>query len=277
MQNKIIVDSCCDMTPDMKKEMGIISVPLTMLLGNEEYRDDETLDINKFMAALKNFTGKPGSAAPSPFFYQEAIEKADEAYIVTISQKLSGSYNNATIGSNEAMENGYKNTHVFDSKSASAGETLIAIKIHELIKEGLSRAKIIAKVNDFINGMKTYFVLENYDNLQKNGRMSKVTGTIIQLLNIKLIMGDNGNGEIALIDKRRGAKSMIQRLISLIGNSEKETKNENLVIAHCNNQNLADELKQLISERYDFKKIFIVPTGGLSTLYADDKGVILAF
>lgn len=277
MQKKIIVDSCCDLTPDMKKEMGITSVPLTMMLGNTEYRDDEALDMDGFMADMKSFTGKSSSASPSPLLYQEAIEASDEAYVVTLSQKLSGSYNNAVIGSNQAKENADGKAYVFDSKSASAGETLIAIKIFDLIKAGASRLDIIKTVNDFINEMKTYFVLENYSNLQKNGRLGKITGTIIQILNIKLIMGADGNGEIALFEKCRGAKKMIHQLLSLIDKSGKDTKNKNLVISHCNNHSLADELKQLITERFNFKKVFVVPTGGLSSLYADHKGIVLAF
>lgn len=277
VKNRIVVDSCCDMTSELKNEMGIVSVPLTMTLGSVEYRDDELLDMDVFVDSVKQFTGKTGSASPSPFLYQEAIESSENAYIVTLSGKLSGSYNNAVIGNNEATENGKGAACIFDSKSASAGETLIAIKLYELIKAGIPKERIIETVHHFIDRMKTYFVLENYDNLQKNGRLSKVTGTLIQMLNIKLIMGADGNGEIALFEKCRGIKQMTRQLLSLIESSGKETQNENLVISHCNNYSLAEQLTALINDRFNFKKIYVVPTGGLSSLYADDKGIVLAF
>jgi DegV family protein with EDD domain len=257
--------------------MGIVSVPLTMTLGVKEFRDDELLDMDGFMDEMKNYNGKAGSASPPPFLYQEAIEASDDAFIVTLSGKLSGSYNNAIIGNNMANEDGTGAAYIFDSKSASAGETLVAIKIHELIDAGATRAEIIKTVNQFIDGMKTYFVLENHDNLQKNGRLSRITGSFIRMLNIKLIMGADGNGEIALYEKCRGVEQMIQKLLSFIQSSGREIQSENLVISHCNNRSLAERLQTLIKERFSFKKVFVVPTGGLSSLYTDNKGIVLAF
>jgi DegV family protein with EDD domain len=260
----------------MRDEMDIVSVPLTMALGSKEFRDDEDLNMDAFMDEMKNFSGKVGSASPPPFLYQEAIESADEAYIVTLSSKLSGSYENAVIGKKQAEEeNGAGAVHIFDSKSAAAGETLIALKIHELIRAGTPKDRIIDTVTRFINDMKTYFVFENYDNLQKNGRMSKITGSLVQMLNIKLIMGADGKGEIALFDKCRGTKQTLQRLLLLIENSGREP--DNLVITHCNNHSLAEQLTALIKKQFQFKSIYIIPTGGLSSLYADDKGLMFAF
>lgn len=276
MTRQIIVDSCCDLTPKMREKMGITSIPLTMTVGNNEFLDDENLDIDGFINALGNCSDKPSSASPPPFLFQEAVESADESYI-TLSERLSGSYGNAVIGNNMAIENGSSGAYIFDSKSATAGETLIAIKLYELIESGKSREEIIETVNNFINDMKTYCALENYDNLQKNGRLSKITSSIIQVLNIRLIMGANGNGEFALFEKCRGVKHMTQRILNLIMKSGKETKNESLVITHCNNLSLAIQLKDMIVERFNFKKIYVVPTGGLSSLYTDNKGVTVAF
>ena len=277
MKSQIIVDSCCDLTAEMKAEMGIKSVPLTMLLGDKEYCGDDSLDIGEFLHDMGEYSGKASSASPSPFLYQDAMGSADDTYIVTLSSKLSGSYSNAVVGNNESVGNGSKPACLLDSKSASAGETLIAIKLHELIQARIPKEQIIHTIRGFIDNMKTYFVPECLDNLKKNGRLTNVTGSLIQMLNIKLIMGADGNGEIALFEKCRGAKKMVQQLVSLIGSSGKKTENENLVISHCNNPGLAEELKKLITERYGFKKIFIVPAGGLSTMYVDNKGVVMAF
>ena len=248
-----------------------------MLLGGKEFRDDSELDMPYFMSEMSQYQGKVGSASPAPILYQEAIESADEAYVVTLSQKLSGSYSNAVIGNAEATENGSRPACLLDSKSASAGETLIAIKLHELIQANMPMAQILPAIQKFINEMKTFFVLENHDNLQKNGRLNKVTGSLIHLLNIKLIMGANGNGEIALFEKCRGTKKMVQQLLGQIAKSGKDTQTENLVISHCNNLGLAEEIVRCVHERFRFKEIFIVPTGGLSSLYVDDGGVVMAF
>ncbi len=277
MSTTIIADSCCDTSEPLKEELGITSVPLTMTLGQNEYVDDGTMDVPAFLQEMKAYNGKVGSAAPSPFSYQEAIQRTESDYIVTLSSKLSASYTNAQLGSQQALEDFGHGAYVFDSKSASAGETLIAIKLHELLTDGLPREQIINKIHSFIDTMRTFFVLENYDNLQKNGRLGKVAGSLIRVLNIKLIMGDDRNGNIALHGKARGENRMIEHLMGFIEKSNKRTENESLVLAHSNNLGLAERISSRIRERFGFKSIYIVPTGGLSSLYADDKGIILAF
>ena len=274
---KIIVDSGCDMPEGMKEELSVVVVPLTLRLGESEFVDDESLDIQKFMKAMKACKEKVGSASPAPYLYQQAIESTGSDYVVTLSGKLSGSYSNAVLGNHQAGETGGRDAHVFDSKSASAGQTLIAIKLHELIKEGLPKARIVEAVHDFIDQMKTYFILENYDNLQKNGRLGRVSGSLIQILDIRTIMGSDGDGNIALYEKARGVRRIIDQLMLLIEKSSKKTAGECLVISHCNNPDMAEQISEKIKEWFQFGNIYIVPTGGLSSLYSDEKGVVVAF
>jgi DegV family protein with EDD domain len=277
METKIIVDSCCDMTDSMKKEMGLSVVPLTLMLGEREYVDDEALHLPEFMKAMKACTDKVGSASPSPYRYACAMEENQESFVVTLSSQLSGSYSSAVLGKSMAEENKGVGTYVVDSKSASAGQTLITLKLHKLLAQGLPKEEIIHAIHHFIDHMKTYFVLERYDNLQKNGRLNKLTGKIAHILNIKLIMGADGNGNIALFDKPRGTARMIDKLLSFIEKSGKDTTGENIVIAHCNNPALAQRLADAIRLKFRFSDIHIVPTGGVSSLYADEMGIIMAF
>lgn len=278
MEHRIIVDSGCDLTPELKQKMDILSVPLTMRLGEDEYLDDETLNKGEFMAAMKSCTQKVGSAAPSSYLYKEAMEAAGSSFVITLSAELSGSYNSAELAGRAINESGDKQTYVINSKSASAGETLIALKLHELISScQLSRERIIHTIEEYVSNIKTYFVLENYDNLQKNGRLGKFTGLLIQSLNIKLIMGADKKGKIALSKRSRGGRALVKDMISLIENSGKDTSKQNIVISHCNNPDLAQLLSEAIKSRFDFGNVWIVPTSGLCSLYADHKGIILAF
>ena len=278
MEYKIIVDSCCDMTPELAERLGVTSVPMTLMLGSKEFVDDETLDLPDFMVQMKNCKEKVSTAAPSPFSFMEAITSAINSFVVTISSGLSASYANARMGKDFADENGdATNVHIFDTKSASAGEVLVAIKIRELLTKGIPVEQIISSINHFIDNMKTYFVLEKHDNLIKNGRLNKITGAIVQLLNVKLIMGADGKGTITLFSKPLGHEQMLERLIALIRNSKKTTSGENLVICHCNNLPLAKQLSDLIKRQFSFKEILIVPTRGAISLYADDKGIVMAF
>ncbi|MDR0670949.1 MAG: DegV family protein [Oscillospiraceae bacterium] len=277
MKCGIVVDSCCDMTTDMRETMDITSVPLTMRLGKKEYSDDEALDHQSFMADMKACTDKVSSASPSPYLYACAMEKKISSFVITLSSQLSGSYSSALIGKAMAEEKQGVSTHIFDSKSASAGQTLVALKLHEILSQLRPKEEIIRTINRFIDNMKTYFVLERYDNLQKNGRLNRIAGSIASILNIKLLMGSDGNGNITLYAKLRGITKVLDRLLSLIEESGKDTTGEDVVIAHCNNPSLAQRLADAIKERFHFARIHIVPTGGLSSLYADDQGIIMAF
>ncbi|MDR1927460.1 MAG: DegV family EDD domain-containing protein [Oscillospiraceae bacterium] len=277
MEHKIVADSSCDLSPELKAKWGATTIPFTMTLGEKDFRDDETLDLPSFMEEMKRCTGKIGSALPSPHLYKEAFEGGQISFGITISSKLSGSYSSAMLGKRLAEEESGAEVHIFDSLSASAGEVLVALKIHAMIELGFQKAKIIASVEAFIKEMKTYFVLENINNLLKNGRLNKVTGKLISVLGIKPIMGSDGEGNIALFSHGRGRKQILDKLVRTIAASGKNTENESLVITHCNNADLAATLADAIRKRHQFKEILIFPTGGLSSVYADEKGVIMAF
>ncbi|MDR2712797.1 MAG: DegV family protein [Clostridiales bacterium] len=273
----IIVDSCCDMTSQLAGQLGVTTVPLIMRLGQKEFIDDDALDLPGFMAEMKACKEKVGSASPPPVSFAKAMIAAGRSFVVTLSSQLSGTYSSAEMGKTYAQENGVTDVHVFDSKSASAGQLLVAVKIRELLAHGLPRDQIIKSVNHFIDGMKTYFVLERHDNLLKNGRLNKITEKIISIMNIKLVMGSDKTGNIALYAKPRGTKQMLEKMTSFVSKSGRPTSGENMVISHCNNLPLAGQLSSMIKQRFDFKEILIVPTRGISSLYADDKGIVMAF
>lgn len=277
MNCEIIVDSCCDMTPQLKKRLGVVSVPLTMRLGQKEFTDDSSLDLAGFMSEMKACKESVGSASPATVLYQEAMEKAQNSFVVTLSGNVSGSYASAMVGKTFAQENGICDAHIFDSKSASAGEVLVAIKIRELLQKGMAKENIIQAVNRFIESMKTYCALDKCDNLLKNGRLNRVTERLLTVLNLKLILGADGNGNFAMYAKVRGKNQIIEKLTSLIKDSGKKTDGENLVITHCNNPSLAGQLASAIEQMFRFKEIFIIPAGGISSVYLDDKGIAMAF
>lgn len=280
MNFKLVADSCCDMTDALRKKLGLISVPLKMTLGDEEFVDDQSLDVSHFISRMKAYKGRAISSCPSPAEYSDAFLSSgtDPAttFAITLSSNLSGSYGSAMAGKEMAEEHG-ADVHVFDSKSASAGEILIALKIKEMIEKGWEKLEIIEKMNAFIAGMKTFFVLENLDNLIKNGRMTRIVAHLATIMHIRPILGSDGDGNIALFSKVRGSRQALEKLADTIRESGKNTEGETMVITHCNNLPGANLLRQLIAEKYKFSQIHIVPTRGLSTMYANDGGIIMSY
>lgn len=275
MSFTIVADSCCDLNSELREEWGVKSVPLTLTLAEKEFTDDDNLDLPEFMRQMAACKGRVGSAAPAPGLYADAFHGAD-AFAVTLSSNLSGSYASAMTGKSIAEETG-ANVHVFDSRSAAAAEVLIVMKLRKLIREGLQKSEIIARIERAIQEMRTFFVLDNIDNLLKNGRLNRITATIISTLHIRPIMGADGNGNISLFSHVQGWKQVVKKLADTIAADGRPTKGESLVITHCNNPTLAQELKSEIEHRYDFAEILVLPTRGVSSLYANEKGVILAF
>ncbi len=277
MEYKIVTDSCCDMTSELQQRLNSISVPLTITMGEKNFIDDKSLNLPLFMEEVASCKDKISTASPSPQAYKEAFEGDYNSFAVTLSSNLSSSYSSACAAKNMLEEENKEKVHIFDSKSASAGEILVSLKIRQLIDEGIQRLNIISHVENFINNMKTFFVLDNINNLLKNGRLNKVAGKLVSILNIKPLMGSDGNGNIALFSYARGENQIIKKLSDTIMKSGKKTDGEIMVITHCENLPLAKKLMETIKSKYNFKEILIVPTGGLSSVYANSKGIIMAF
>ncbi len=274
---KIVADSSCDLNEELKKKLNIGLVPLKIDVEDYTFIDDDSLEVDKLLNAMKNSKEPIKTSSPSPGDFLKEYGKGENVFVVTLSSALSSTYSNAVLAKNIALENSNKFIHIFDSLSASVGETLVSLKIFNLIQENFSPKDIVEKVEEYIKNMKTLFILESLENLMKAGRVSKVMGHIASVLSIKPIMGDDGDGTIRLVEKVRGGKRAFKRLVEIIGEEGDGFEDKILGIAHCNALNKAEELKRKIEEKYNFKQIIIVDTAGLSTAYADDGGIIIAF
>ena len=278
MSIKIVADSSCDLNEDLKKELGVTLVPLTLEVGSNVFRDDENLDVKSMLKEMAACPTPPRTACPSPSDFIKAYEGEDSVFVVTLSSNLSGTYESAMLAKKMFLEKaGDKFIHVFDSFSASIAETLISIKIFELAKKKCDDLQIVEKVNEYINSMKTLFLLESLDNLIKNGRMSRVKGGIATLLNIKPVMGATDDGHIKLVESVRGYRRAFMRFVDIIGEQGEKLEDKVIGIAHCNCLERAEEFKKELLKKYKFKDIIIVEAAGLTSVYANQGGIIVAF
>lgn len=278
MKYKIIADSSCDLTAEIKKEVDVEIVPLTLRLEDKEYIDDENLDINKYVKDMKDCPTSPKTSCPSPADFMKKYEHKGSIFVVTLSSKLSGTYQSAVTARNMFNEeNASKFIHVFDSLSASMGETLICKKISELANKDLKEADIVDQVSRYTREMKTFFLLESLEHLAKAGRISTIVAKVASVLDIKPIMGSDGEGNIRLVEKIRGYKRAFNRLVEIIGKEGTKLEDKILGIAHCNCLDRAIQLKEEVEKYYNFKEIVIAKMAGLSSTYSDDGGIVIAF
>jgi len=277
-KHSIIADSCADIPEDFGIQYNYKRVPLSIFVDGVEFIDFK-LEIKNLLYAMKNRKSKITTACPSPEDFLSSFSQITNNFVVTISSKLSGAYNSAMMAKDMFLDEVHGNSliHVFDSKTASAGETLAAIKVRELIDKGLSYLDIVNEVTEYISKLKTFLVIESLEHLAKNGRISKKDSIIGTMLHITPIMGDNGKGEIELKGKAIGWKAAIRKLIDMIGTYDIDFKNSILGITHVNALEKAISIKNDILAKYSFEKIMIFKAGGISAAYADENGIILAF
>lgn len=275
---KIISDTSCDLRKDEVKDLGMEFVPFKMSIDGKDFTDDEDLNIKEFLEAMEKTEHPINTACPSPYDYLKIIEenKDKDIYILTISSKLSGSYNSAKVAEAEAREKFEGiNIHVIDSKAASAGTTRIALKLLDLVKEK-NFDEVVEEIEKETNLETTMFVLESMKNLIKNGRIKKTAGLIANVLNIRPIMISN-DGEIELFEVNRGMKKSLDKMIKAIETECKREKPDLITISYVKDKDRAEKLKERIEDLYEGAKVHLRHTNGLSSGYADIGGIVIAF
>ena len=274
MNTNLIVDSCVDFNEETE---SIDRVPFRILIDDQEIIDENT-DILELISKMKNSRSQIKTACAPPEDFIKKIKEQANNFIVTISGQLSGSYNSAMVAV-ETIKERFPEAfvHIFDSKTAAAGETMIAIKVKQLIEENLDPHAIIEQTEKYISKLRTIFILDSLDNLAKNGRITNFKALLANIMHIVPIMGEDGEGRIVLKESVRGKKKAFTRLVDMLAEYNIDFENTVLGITHVNCLEKAERLRDQIKAKYPFKDIKIFKSGGLSTVYADDGGIVIAF
>lgn len=278
MSFRIIVDSCCDLTAEQRGSGLYYSVPLTIYVGDSEFRDDQTLKPELLVDAMAMCDQAAHTACPSPADYLSAYEAAEgDLYVVTLSALLSGSHNSAWQAAQLFLEeHPDRRIHVFNSCSASAGETLIAAKIAELACKCIPFTDIVRQVDHYITELNTLFVLENLDTLRKAGRLTRVQSLITGALRVKLVMGSTPEGEIRNHTQALSIKQALNKLAEIMAQDDRH-RGKLLCISHCLCRDRAEYLRMLALKACDFADVVITETRGISTFYANNGGIVAAY
>lgn len=277
MSYKIVLDSCGELPERLEKDSRFERVALGLEVGDYRIMDDANFNQREFLKQVAACPTCPKSSCPSPEKYKEAcVTEADHVYIVTLSSHLSGSYNSAQLGKKLYLESfGHKDICVVDSHSASSGETQIALKAMELEEEGLPFAEIVNRLEAFRDEMNTYFVLDNLETLRKNGRLSGIKAIVANTLSIKPVMGAR-EGVIIQRGQAIGIKKGLAKMADYVVKEIKEGEKKRIIITHCNCPDRAEFVKRLILDKIKCREIMILETAGVSSMYANDGGVIIA-
>ncbi|HFI0791430.1 TPA: DegV family protein [Streptococcus suis] len=275
---KIVVDSGCDyrQLKNLAPDTEFISVPLTIQVGDQAFVDDANLDIDHMMEVMEASKSAAGSACPSPQAYQAAFEGAENIIVMTITGGLSGSFNAARVARDMYVEEHPEvNIHLIDSLSAGGEMDLIVDEINRLIATGLEFEELVQAITTYQENSKLLFVLAKVDNLVKNGRLSKLVGTVVGLLNIRMVGEASSEGKLELLQKARGHKKSVAAAFEEM--KKAGYNGGRIVMAHRNNDKFFQQFSELVKSTFPNAIVDQVATSGLCSFYAEDGGLLMGY
>jgi len=276
MKFKIVADSSCDLKKEYfhdkfnDDEVGFEVISFAINVGDKEFIDDENEIADDLITALDDKKVTSYTSCPSPASYGDACN-AEFNFVVTISQKLSGSYNSA-IAASDASNN---KIFVVDSKGTGGMEELVIDKLYELIKAGLTYEEIKEEIIKYRDSLELYFTIANFDNLVNKGRIKAGLAKLIKAIKIRLLCKAK-EGEISL---HKTCLTLKQVYVVLTNEMKKHIleKKKKCVITYVDNLEEATELKERIEKLDLFEEVVLRKTRGLNTFYALRKALVVAF
>ena len=252
------------------------SVPLSIQIEGTDFVDDTNLDIDYMMNAMYGSSKATTSACPSPQAYAAAYEGAENIIVVTLTGTLSGSFNSARVGKEMFQEDHPSvNIHLIDSLSAGGEMDLLVNEINRLIGQGLEFDQVVEAITAYQAKTKLLFVLAKVDNLVKNGRLSKLLGTVVGLLNIRMVGEASQTGTLELLQKARGHKKALTASLEEL--QKAGYAGGRIIIAHRNNDKFCQQFSELVLAKYPQAAIELVATSGLCSYYAEENGLLMGY
>ncbi|HFH9921017.1 TPA: DegV family protein [Streptococcus suis] len=275
---KIVADSGCDYRQLAQLAPGteFVSVPLSIQIGDQTFVDDASLDIDQMVSVMQSTSEAATSACPSTQAYEEAFAGAENVIVVTITGGLSGSFNAARVARDMYLEeHPDAKIHLLDSLSAGGEMDLLVTEINRLIASGLEFEEVVSAITTYQENTKLLFVLAKVDNLVKNGRLSKLVGAVVGLLNIRMVGEASSEGKLELLQKARGHKKSVTAAWEEM--KKAGYKGGRIIMAHRNNDKFFQQFSDLVKETYPEASIEEVATSGLCSFYAEEGGLLMGY
>ena len=279
MKYGIAIDSGCDLRNlDLwgAETCAFGLAPLKLVIGNKDFVDNSSLNIEQFMEEVEAYKGKSGSAAPSPGEWMDAFEQADGIFAFTITAALSGSYNSAETAKHMILEkHPEKKIFIMNTLSIGPETSLLVRKTMEYIKKGMEFDAICEAITAYAKTTKLLFVLEHMDNLIKNGRVGRIQGSLAGLLGIKILGRASEEGKLDLLHKKRGKNAVYNTCVEEM--IARGFRGGRVIIGTCLEIEQAEYLKKQLLQKYPQSDIMIMPSAGICTYYAERGGLLIGF
>lgn len=241
---KIVTDSAADLPGWVLEQEEITVLPMTIYLGEEEFRDGIDLTPASFYARVRNLD-QPKTAQPRLSDVRETLGRlsADGSPIVVIhlSSGLSGTYLTSEMVAEEMRGHGADIT-VIDSLSASFGQGWLALCAARMARAGARRDEIVDNIMARIPKMNHLFILDTIEYLLRGGRISKTEALVGTMLDVKPLLYIDDSGKILAKTKTLGRKRSISQLIREVEARITDPEEKTVGVIHADCSDEADEL-----------------------------------
>ncbi|HOA41688.1 MAG TPA: DegV family protein [Halanaerobiales bacterium] len=259
---KILADSTCDLSEEILKENNISLIPFYVTIGEEKYKDRETLTTRELYQYVEKHGELPKTSAPTPEdfrrFFQQYVEEGYQIIYISISSDFSSGYQNASLAARDFAEG---QVDVVDSRNLSTGIGLLVMKAVDLLKAGKSKAEIVNHLNEIIPLVRTAFIIDNMDYLHKGGRctsLQKFLGNMLKFrVEIRVV-----DGKMEAASRIRGSK--IKAYDKLINNLKEDLPNVDktrVFVTHSMEDEGAEYLKEELANLNHFSEILETKAG----------------
>ena len=274
----IVTDSSCDELPEMTIPEGVTfgKVPFVFQIGHQFMTDDDQLDINEMLDAMEKCPEASHSACPAPGLWEEEFGRADQVLAFTISANLSGSYDSAMTARHMVLEQ-HPDKKIFVLNSLGTGPMLsLAVqKAVSLIAANASFETVTAELSRFVRERHTLFALCSFNNLVKNGRVSRLAGLIAGKLGIWGIGAGSPEGKIEIVAKVRCTRRIMDTMLDKM--KQNGFTGGTVMISHCLNPEFAEQMRDAIKKVFANVQVLLGATGGLCSFYAERRGLIIVY
>lgn len=281
MAIKIITDSACDLTRAMEEQCGVEIIPLQVDIEGILYRDREDITPDKVYDKMREGAVPKTSLVLSDRLLDSLTQHAkagDEIIYIAFSGALSGSYNLAKLTAEDVCaEYPDFKIHVIDSKCASFGQGMVVWFACQALKDGLGYDEIVEKVRYWSDNMEHIFTVDDLEYLYRGGRISKAVKMVGGLLGIKPILHVDDEGRLTSLEKSRGQKKTIARMVDMMGELNPNVANETVGIIHADSSAVAEEIRTMIVEKYGCKDILMGELGAVIGAHAGPGTVAIFF
>lgn len=275
----ILADSSCNLREYRPKAVDVVYrvAPLKINIAGREYVDDASLDVAELNRLILEEDTSSSSSCPSVGEWAELFRSADNIIAITISARLSGSYEAACMARDMVLEEGARNIHIVNSRAAGGKLELLVAQLDGFLAEHPSASfdEAVAFVDRLESASTVLFSLSSYDNLTKSGRMPKLAGHLASKLNIRILGIASDEGTIKIVGPTRGSRKTLDKIVHTM--RDQGFDGGMAYLDHVENKPGAQALADRIRQEWPDAEVRILPCGGLCSYYAENKGLIIGF